>query len=291
MIDRSGRQKAGFLDDLAALVQDPAIRALARHRAGSRELAEDALQDTFYYAARKSPEEIRDLLSFFCKSLTRTIDRELARSAARPTEDIAAIADSRPGLSPPGTAAADSIAGEVHLRALTEAAFNRLERERQRGELMAMIPARSEDPRRYRATILEAAEKILRLLCEGPVPAADWNAVLTSEYPQWFDESGLAYDGQYRRLSRARADVRMLLRAVLPLQGDEPHPGPGATLTRTRPAPHRVIHLPDGRVRTADDAVLTALFLKAEQAMLPEERPYNLEQELQMFTRWLDRQA
>jgi hypothetical protein len=51
-----------------------------------------------------------------------------------------------------------------------------------------------------------------------------------------------------------------------------------------------VIHPLDERVRTADDAALTALFLKAEQTTLPDEMPYNLEQELQIFTRWLDRQ-
>ena len=41
-----------FLDDLAELVQDPAIRRLAERRAGSRELAEDALQETFRAVAQ-----------------------------------------------------------------------------------------------------------------------------------------------------------------------------------------------------------------------------------------------
>jgi DNA-directed RNA polymerase specialized sigma24 family protein len=289
MTDRAASQRAGFLADLAALVQDPAVRALARRRARDHELAEDALQETFYAVARtKDPEKIQDLRAFFCMSLIRTINRERARSSARLAGDFEAIADSRWGLSPPGTDAADSIAGEVHLRTLTEAAFNRLERER--GELMAMIPARTGDPLRYRATILAAAKRILHLLYEGPT-TADWNAVLKSEYPQWFDEPGLADNALYQRLIRARADVRKLLRVALPLRGDEPHPVPRGTLTRPRPTPHRLIHLPDGRIRTADDAVLTTLFLKAEQAMLPEERPYNPGQELQMFTRWLDRQA
>jgi hypothetical protein len=244
-------------------------------------------------AQTKCLEKVGDLRAFFRKSLVRTISRELALSeltlaAPMLAEDIAAIADSRRGLSPPGTSESASIASEVHLRILTEVAFSRLERER--GELMAMIPARSADPRRYRNTILAAAGRILRLLFEGPVTAADWNAVLRSEYPQWYDEPGLAHEALYPRLSRARADVQLLLRVILPLQGDEPHHLPGGRLTRTPQPPLRVIHPLDERVRTADDAALTALFLKAEQTTLPDEMPYNLEQELQIFTRWLDRQ-
>jgi hypothetical protein len=124
---------------------------------------------------------------------------------------------------------------------------------------------------------------------EGPVTTADWYTVLKSEYPQWHDEPGL-------RLSRARADIQALLReilprqAILPRQGDEPrHPSRGE-LTRTLQAPLHVTYQSDERARTADDAVLAALFRKAERVMLPDETPYNLEHELQVFTGWLDRQ-
>ena len=205
----------GLFDDLAKLVEDPAIRRLAERRARCRELAEDALQDTFRAVGQtRNPEAIEDLRAFFCKSLIHAINRQLTLSAPIPAGDIAAIADSRRGLSSSGTPPSASVASEAHLRLLAEAALTRLKRDR--AELMAMVPARSGDPRRYRRTILVAAGRILRLLFEGPVTMADWNAVLQSEYPQLCDEPGLAHDALYQRLSRARADIQLLLRVILP---------------------------------------------------------------------------
>ena len=204
-----------FIDDLANLVEDPAIRRLAERRARSRELAEDALQDTFYAVARtQHPDAINDLRAFFCKSLIRAINRQLTLSAPIPAGDIGAIADSRQGLSSSGTSPPASVASKAQLRLLAEAALTRLERDR--AELMAMVPARSGDPVRYQSAILAVAATILRLLFEGSVTPADWNAVLKSAYPQWCDESGLVGDAMYQRLSRAREDVRLLLQSILP---------------------------------------------------------------------------
>ena len=205
----------GLHDDLAELVEDAAIRRLAQRRAGSRELAEDALQDTFRAVAQtQNPEAIEDLRAFFCKSLIHAINRQLTLSAPVPAQDIGAIADRRQGLSSSGASPPAPVESDVYLRLLAEAALARLGRDR--AELMAMVPARSGDPRRYQYTIIAAARTILRLLFEGPVTTADWNAVLRSEYPQWCDEPGLAHDAMYQRLSRARADVKFLLRAILP---------------------------------------------------------------------------
>lgn len=201
-----------FLDDLAQVVNDAAVRGFARGRARSRELAEDALQDTYYAVARTPhPETIEDLRAFFCKSLIRTINRQFTLSAPIPAGDIETIADSRQGLSASGTS---PVANEAHLRLLAEVALTRLERDHT--ELMAMVPARSADPSRYQYTIIAAAGMILRLLFEGPVTMADWNAVLRSQYPQWCDEPGLAHDTMYQRLSRARGDVQSLLQTILP---------------------------------------------------------------------------
>ena len=205
----------GFLDDLAKLVEDAAIRRLAERRARSRELAEDALQDTFRAVAQtQHPEAIEDLRAFFCKSLIHAINRQLTLSPPVPAEDIGAVADSCQGFSSSGASPSAPVESDVYLRLLAEAALTRLERDR--AELMAMVPARSGDPRRYQYTIIAAAGAILRLLFEGQVMTADWNAVLRSEYPQWCDEPGLADDAMYQRLSRARADVRFLLQAILP---------------------------------------------------------------------------
>jgi DNA-directed RNA polymerase specialized sigma24 family protein len=205
----------GFLDDLAELVEDPAIRRLAERRARSHEVAEDALQETFYAVARtQHPGAIEDLRAFFCKSLIRAIYRQLTLSAPIPAGDIAAIADRRQGLSSSGTPAPASVESEADLRLLAEAALIRLERDR--AELMAMVPGRSDDPRRYRRMIVAVTERILRLLFEGPVATADWNAVLRLEYPQLCDDPGLARDALHQRLSRARGDAQMLLQAILP---------------------------------------------------------------------------
>jgi hypothetical protein len=205
----------GFLDDLAKLVEDPAVRRLAERRARSRELAEDALQDTFYAVARtQHPEAINDLRAYFCKSLIFAINRQFTLSVPIPAGDISAVADSRQGFSSSGPSPPVSLASEAHLRLLAEAALTRLERDR--AELIAMVPARSDDALRYQSTVIAAAAMILRLLFEGPVTMADWNEVLRSEYPQWCDEPGLAHDAAYQRLSRARADVQFLLQAILP---------------------------------------------------------------------------
>jgi DNA-directed RNA polymerase specialized sigma24 family protein len=204
-----------FLDDLAELVEDAAVRRLAVRRTRSRELAEDALQDTFRAVAQTSnPEAIEDLRAFFCKSLIHTINRQFTLSVPIPAEDIGAIADSRRGHSSSGPSPPACVASEVNLHLLVEAALIRLERDR--AELMAMVPARSDDPFRYRYMIIAATRTILRLLFEGPVTMPDWNAVLRSEYPQWCDEPGLAHDAMYQRLGRARADVKFLLRAIMP---------------------------------------------------------------------------
>jgi hypothetical protein len=204
-----------FRDDLADLVEDPAIRRLAMRRARSRELAEDALQETYHAVAKtQNPEAIEDLRAFFCKSLIRTIIRQLSLSAPIPAGDIGMIADSRQGLSESSTPPLASVADEAYLRLLAEGALTRLERDR--AELMAMVPGRSDDPLRYQSTVIAVTAMVLRLLFEGPVTIADWNAVLRSQYPQWCDEPGLAHDAAYQRLSRARGDVQLLLRAILP---------------------------------------------------------------------------
>ena len=205
----------GFLDDLAQLVQDPAVRRLAERRAEGPELAEDALQETFRSVAEtKNPEAIRDLRAFFCKSLIHTIYRQKAVSPPLPAEDITAVADTNQRLAGAAGAALSSVASEAHVRLLAEVAICQLERNRV--ELLATIPGRSDDPPRYQAAIVAAAKVILRLLLEGAVHPDDWNMVLRSAYPQWCDQAGLARDAMYQRLSRGRADVQLLLRRILP---------------------------------------------------------------------------
>lgn len=206
----------GFLDDLAELVQDPEIRRQAERRARSHELAEDALQETFRAVAQtKDPESIRDLRAFFLKSLIHEINHQLARPKPDLIEDIGSISDRFEGRrhssapSPPV-----SVESEALVRMLAGVVLRRLEHDRD--ELTTMIPARSSDPYRYQTTIVMAALSVLRLLVEGSVTSADWNAILRSGYPRWYDEPGLAHDAVDQRLSRARRDVQLLLQAIFP---------------------------------------------------------------------------
>jgi DNA-directed RNA polymerase specialized sigma24 family protein len=202
----------GFQEDLERVRHDPAIRGLALQRAGSRELAEDALQETYWNVAQREPEAIGDLRAYFCTALVHEIGHQRTRRTPTPVEDINSAVDQEsasPGRNPPR-----SVEHEAEIRRLGENMLSRLDSDRE--ELMATVPRRSPDQRRYRAGILAAARAIFLLLVEGYVTSADWNAVLGSAYSAWFAESGLAADAKDQRLSRGRYDVRMLLQRLLP---------------------------------------------------------------------------
>ncbi len=131
-------------------------------RAGSRELAQDAMQETARaIAERKSPDVIENLRGFFYVSLIREIDHQLGRPAAIPAADIGALSDRSQGRT---TSAAPvspaSVHDEVHVRILAEAVLERFEREHARIMLMALVPARSDDPRSYRTAIVSAARAV-----------------------------------------------------------------------------------------------------------------------------------
>ena len=185
----AGGRTAGFREDLARLVHDPAIRRLAERRAGSRELAEKALQETSWSVARvRDPETIPDVRAFFVRSLLHEINHQ-RRAAAR-----------------------TSVEAEARLRLLAETLVTRLERDRDL--LTTLVPGRSPDHGRYRNAVVAVAKAIVLLLLEGEVTSADWNAVLKSEYSQWYDEPGQAHDVLDQRLSRARRDVQSLLQTL-----------------------------------------------------------------------------
>lgn len=202
---------------IAAIAADPETFRRAVRRAGSRELAEDAIQETVRaIAERKSPEAIENLEGFFYVTLIHIIDHQLGRPAAIPDADISLTSDrhqSRNSLAAPQQPA--PVEGDAHLRVLARAVLAALESERARDGLASLIPARSGDPGRYRSAMVWAAKTIFALLVEGYVTAPDWNAILKTAYPQWCDEPGLAPDARDQRLSRARRDVQQLLRSVL----------------------------------------------------------------------------
>lgn len=203
----------GFRDDLARVAQDPEIRRYAERRAGSRELAEDAIQETYWAVARvKNPQTIRDLRAFFRTAVAREISHQRGRSIPAPIDDIATTIDLHRNYASSSSSVPPSVDSEVALRMLGEELLACLDRHR--NQLMASVPRRSPDQRRYGTAIIVVARKILSLLLDGPVSQADWNAILKSEYPQWCDEPDLTRDAIDQRLNRARRDVQLLLRQI-----------------------------------------------------------------------------
>jgi len=213
-----GRARAtpsSFQDELTRIWRDPQIRRLARLRAGSPDLAEDALQETFYSVARvKDPGHIENLRAFFCRALINQINHLRRQIHPLPVEDPETLAWPRQhGIrlhAPAATRPVDEAA--VWLQ-LAETWRQRFQREHAR--LMAMVPERSKDPLRYRQVIVATAAKILHAAADGHVNWADSDLALRAAYPGWFEEPGRTRDTCYQRLSRARAEVRVVLRAVV----------------------------------------------------------------------------
>ena len=207
----------GLGEDLQRITSDPEMLRCAVRRAGNRELAQDAMQETARaILGRKSPDAIENLRGFFYTAMIREIDHQLGRPGAILAADMEVFSDQGQEHGSLSTAPhRAAVQDEVHVRLLAQVVFQRLEHAETLGVVMALVPARSGDPRRYRSAVVSAARALFGLLLEGYVSTADWNAVLKAAYPQWCDESGLARDAIDQRLSRARRDVQCLLRSFL----------------------------------------------------------------------------
>jgi DNA-directed RNA polymerase specialized sigma24 family protein len=206
----------GFHEELASIAADLEMFRLAIRRAGSRELAEDAMQETARAIGEcKNAGAIDNLRGYFYRALIHEIDHQLGRPAAIPDADIGLTSDRRQSRTSLFAQQPAPVEGDARLRILADAVLAALDRERARDGLASLIPSRSGDPGRYRSAMAWAAKTIFALLVEGYVTAPDWNAILKTAYPQWCDEPGLAADTRDQRLSRARRDVQQLLRSVL----------------------------------------------------------------------------
>jgi DNA-directed RNA polymerase specialized sigma24 family protein len=210
---RSRVTPPSFQDELTRIWQDPQIRRLALRRAGRRDLADDALQETYYSVARvKDPDHIKNLRAFFCRALINQISHLRGQLNPIPVEDPEMLAGTQHGGRVHAAAArpVDEAAVWLQLAATWDKRFRR-EHER----LMAMVPERSSDPRRYREVIVATAEQILHAAADGHVNWADSDDALRAAYPDWFNEPGCTRDTYYQRLSRARHEVRALVRVVV----------------------------------------------------------------------------
>jgi hypothetical protein len=200
-----------FHDDLQRIRFDPVIRRLAERRAESRELAEDALQETYLNVSQKSPQEIEDLSAYFIAALKREISHQLTYTARIAADDIESIREQR--LTPTRCSRIDSVEHEVQMSRLAEAVLNRLECDRE--ILIGAVPRHSPDPCRYRIAIIAAARAIVSLLWEASAISASWNATLKTIYPEWYVNSRPTAEVIDQWLSRARRDVRLLLSEII----------------------------------------------------------------------------
>jgi DNA-directed RNA polymerase specialized sigma24 family protein len=203
-----------FQEELLLIRTAPEIWRLALRRAGCRDLAEDALQETFYSVSRvKDPGHVENLRAFFCKALIHEINHQREQPRPIPVEDPETVADNRPQDFPASNPGHSSVDGEAVWLVLAGTWFMRFSR--RRAELRTMVPERSNDPEGYRLVVLAVAEEMLRTSMKGHMSWADCKKALQAGLPTWLNESGCEVETLYQRLSRARQDVRMLLKTIV----------------------------------------------------------------------------
>lgn len=210
----SDASSPGFQEELLLICTAPEIWRLALRRAGCRDLAEDALQETFYSVSRvKDPGHVENLRAFFCKALIHEINHQRGQLRLIPVEDPETAAGNRQQDFPLSNPGHSSVDGEAVWLVLAATWFMRFRR--RRGELRAMVPERSNDPERYRLVVLAVAEEMLRTAMKGHVSWADGKKALQAGLPTWLDETGCEVETLYQRLSRARRDIQMLLKIIV----------------------------------------------------------------------------
>jgi DNA-directed RNA polymerase specialized sigma24 family protein len=204
------------LQRLAAVREDPRIEGFALRHAGHPHLAEDALQTAYCAVAQlEHPEQIENLRAYFCTVLIREVRRARGQLGAALVEDFDRVAEAHQNASgdrchpapPPATdeLACRSAQGQIWLGRFAA----------QRDVLQAAVPARSDDPDRYRSVVTATAEHVLRDCSNGEQGDADSNDAFQAAFPEYFDEPGAPLNTLHQRFSRARADVRALLQGAV----------------------------------------------------------------------------
>jgi DNA-directed RNA polymerase specialized sigma24 family protein len=193
-----------FQHELLSIRQDPKVIALALHWAGHRELAEDALQMTYYRVASvRHPERIFSLRAYFIRVLKNEITSLYALPQRLPLDDHETLSQaSAPAVD---DQACRSLQYKIWLKRHAS----------QHDHLIAAIPARSNDSARYHELIHAAGRQVLlgHLSLEPNDPA--FPNVMRVTYPDYFNEPGAAPNTLHQRISRARDDIKALLRAII----------------------------------------------------------------------------
>jgi hypothetical protein len=203
-----------FLQELLAIRKDSRVRNLALRWAGTPDLAEDSLDQAYCAVARvRDPEQIRDLRAYYCRTLYHSVNELRYQLGAALVEDFERVADTHqdePGCNPAPPRPFDEI---VSIDLLVRTWLGHFATPC--GELASRAPARSGDPSRYQDAIVAVAKELLPAIAAGAVSDADSNRALRAAYPEWFAEPGCAENTCHQRFSRARADVRGLLRTII----------------------------------------------------------------------------
>jgi DNA-directed RNA polymerase specialized sigma24 family protein len=190
-----------FQQELLAIRQDPQVRWLALKWARKPDLAEDDLQ-TAYLKVAQVKNRIENLRGYYLRTLRNEAVRRYALPPEVPLEDPDTALDP---ARPVDERVCNSLRDRSWLQRLAE----------QRDRLLAAIPARSEDPVRYRRMIFTIAEQVLRDTISGETSDADSNDHLRADYPAYFAQPGAPANTCHQRFCRAREDVRALLQTVV----------------------------------------------------------------------------
>lgn len=204
-----------FQRRLLEIRQDPQVIRLALRWARHRELAEDALQTAYYRVASvPDPERIINLRAYFLRTLKNEITGLYStRPPVLPVDDPETLSPPQPGPPLFGPASEPPVDDQACYALQLQIWLQRLAA--QRDSLIAGIPARSDDPGRYRALIYGLAEPVLlgHLSLEPNDP--DFPKALRAAHPGYFHQPGAAPNTLHQRISRAREDLKALLRAIV----------------------------------------------------------------------------
>jgi DNA-directed RNA polymerase specialized sigma24 family protein len=192
-----------FQQELLALRQDPQVKRLAWKLVGDLDLVADLNQTVCCrLAALKHPERIRNLRSYYFRVLRNEATKLYILRQETPFEDP----DSIPAPAQPiDDKVCNSLCHRTWLQRLGA----------RREALLAAIPARSPDPRRYRTVVHHSAGQVLLDGFNGEASDADSNDAFRLIYPEYFAQPDASANLLHQRFRRAREDVKALLQTVV----------------------------------------------------------------------------
>lgn len=203
-----------FQQQLLAVRRDPEVKRLALRCAGVLDLAEDALDEAYCAVARvRNPQQIKDLQAYFCRALINAVNHLRYQLGATLIEDFERVAGTRRDEADGNLAPPRPFDETVSLHLLAQTWLGRFAA--RRTDLRKAVPGRSPDPDRYRDLIVTVAARVLRAIVTEDVSDADSNQALRAVYPEWFAEDGCEANNAHQRFSRARTDVRDLLKTII----------------------------------------------------------------------------